>query len=409
MARVLHVLSQRPALTGSGITLDALVRHAGEAGWQQRAVVGVPAEEPRPDVGELPPEQIHTVAFGTGELPFPVPGMSDVMPYSSTRFSAMSEDQVASYLATWHRHLGEVIADFRPQIIHSHHLWLVSSILKELAPKIPLVIHCHATGLRQMELCPKLADRVRSGCARADRFTVLHRAQLRELSLALGVDERRGRVVGAGYRSDLFHAQGRNEVKLPRLLYVGKLSAAKGLACLLDAVEALAPAIDGLELAVAGSGAGAEADSLRRRIRSLSPIVSLHGQLSQAELARQMRRSRVVVLPSFFEGLPLVLVEAFACGCRVVATALPGVVEQLAPALGAAIELVEPPRMLAIDTPNPAGLPAFTWRLRDALGRCLTAPLLGDPAVDRREAVAGFTWRAVFSRVEAVWNELIRQ
>ena len=34
MPRVLHVLSQRPSLTGSGITIDALVRHAGKAGWK---------------------------------------------------------------------------------------------------------------------------------------------------------------------------------------------------------------------------------------------------------------------------------------------------------------------------------------------------------------------------------------
>jgi len=109
--------------------------------------------------------------------------MSDVMPYPSTRFSAMSEDQVTTYLAAWRRHLGEVVEAFHPQVIHSHHLWLVSSIIKELAPATALVIHCHATGLRQLELCPQLADRIRSGCARADRFVVLHRAQQRQLSL----------------------------------------------------------------------------------------------------------------------------------------------------------------------------------------------------------------------------------
>ena len=38
-----------------------------------------------------------------------------------------------------------------------------------------------------------------------------------------------------------------------------------------------------------------------------------------------------MVLPSFYEGVPLVLAEAAACGCRLVATALPGVREALAP------------------------------------------------------------------------------
>ena len=42
-ARVLHTLSQRPSLTGSGIPLAALVREAAVAGWRQRALIGVPA------------------------------------------------------------------------------------------------------------------------------------------------------------------------------------------------------------------------------------------------------------------------------------------------------------------------------------------------------------------------------
>ena len=43
--RVLHTLSQRPSLTGSGVTLDALAREAA-AGWSQRALIGVPAGDP---------------------------------------------------------------------------------------------------------------------------------------------------------------------------------------------------------------------------------------------------------------------------------------------------------------------------------------------------------------------------
>lgn len=405
--RVLHALSQRPSLTGSGITLDAIVRHAGAAGWEQRVVAGVPAEDPRPTVGGLGADRIDPLVFGSSQLSFPVPGMSDVMPYPSTRFGAMTNRNIELYREAWREHLQSVIDDFRPDVIHSHHVWLMSSLLKDLAPTTPVVTHCHATGLRQMELVPGLADGVRSGCARIDAFVVLHPRHADDLARTLEVTHERIHIVGAGYRDDLFHARGRDPDQSPVLLYIGKYSAAKGLSSLLDAFERLTPRRPGLRLHIAGDGSGGEAESLRERMRAMAPRVVLHGQLSQTELAELMRRSTVCVLPSFYEGLPLVLVEALACGCRLVATDLPGVVDELAPRIGNALKLVELPAMAAVDTPVEAALPAFVDRLTQGLQRALGAPPLGDPTETIPEALTAFTWGAVFERIERVWRQVI--
>ena len=261
--RVLHLLSQRPALTGSGVTLDALVRQAAAAGWEQRVVVGVPAGEPVPEVGGLNPEP---VTFGAGELDFPVPGMSDVMPYRSTRFAAMDPAQLARYREVWRRHVAGAVERFAPDVIHSHHVWLLSALVKDVAPAVPVVTQCHATGFRQTELCPHLTAEVRSGCRRNERFVVLHTGHAERLAAVLEVPRERVHVVGAGYRDDLFHARGRLPLSPPRLLYVGKYSAAKGLPQLLDAFERLRRTRPGLVLEVAGSGGGAEADALRARM-----------------------------------------------------------------------------------------------------------------------------------------------
>jgi glycosyltransferase involved in cell wall biosynthesis len=407
MSRVLHVLSQRPSLTGSGITLDALVRHGNASGWDQRAAVGVPGDDPHPRVGDLDASRIHPLVFGRGELDFPVPGMSDVMPYPSTRFSAMTESQLASYRSQWSGHLLELIEQHRPQLIHSHHLWIVTSLLKNLAPEIPTVAHCHATGLRQMELCPRLAPAVRRGLEKIDRFVVLHRGDAERVAAELQLSCDRVQVIGAGYREDLFHARGRPRDLPPRLLYIGKYSAAKGLPSLLDAFQGLQDHSPEVELHIAGTGSGAEAELLRQRMSSLAPSVVLHGQLSQEELASLMRRCTVCVLPSFYEGLPLVLVEALACGCRLVSTALPGVIEQLAPHLGDALVTVPLPHMKDIDTPDPAGLPSFATRLQAALVHSLMQPPIGDPSTALPGALEPMTWGAVFRRVEAVWRELL--
>ena len=146
-ARVLHILSQRPSRTGSGITLDAITRQAASAGWTQAAVVGVPAGDPAPEVGLLAPAEIFPLTFQDphsplipAQIPFPLPGMSDVMPYPSSVWSTLGQEQLAGYRQTWSAHLERVIADFAPDIIHANHLWLVSALLPDLAPHIPLVV-----------------------------------------------------------------------------------------------------------------------------------------------------------------------------------------------------------------------------------------------------------------------------
>jgi glycosyltransferase involved in cell wall biosynthesis len=201
-------------------------------------------------------------------------------------------------------------------------------------------------------------------------------------------------VVPAGFREDLFHDDAASPREPRSLLYVGKYSHAKGLPQLLDAFERL----DDIHLHVAGDGSGDEAEALRARMTGMNSV-TLHGQVNQSRLAELMRGAEICVLPSYYEGVPLVLVEAAACGCKVVATDLPGVVEQIVPVLGRKLTLVESPEMDGIDTPLEKALPAFVDRLAAALKTSLESA--GRP-VD----VTALGWGSIFARVESIWTQL---
>ena len=412
--RVLHVLSQRPSRTGSGITLDAIVRLARESGWVQGALVGVPVSANPPSIGDLPATAVFPVTFHDdsapdlpADLPFPVPGMSDVMPYPSTVWSDLTAKQLEQYRHVWREHLSRVIAAFKPDIIHTNHVWLMSSLLPLVAPGIPLLATCHATGLRQMELCTHLRSEVISGCRSIGHFFALrqdHRVQLAEI---MAIPEHRISVIGVGFRDDIFFPDPSVSPETDALLFVGKFSHAKGLSCLLEALEKLREHHPQAVLHVAGDGAGNEAEELRQRMRAMSPAVIMHGQLDQPRLANLMRRCQVCVLPSFYEGVPLVLAEAGACGCRIVASELPGVKEQLAPHLGDTLQLVPLPNMAGIDTPAPGGLPAFIENLHLALGQALEPPASQLAKCPEDTWLTPLTWRSVFERVELIWKKII--
>jgi glycosyltransferase involved in cell wall biosynthesis len=187
---------------------------------------------------------------------------------------------------------------------------------------------------------------------------------------------------------------------------VGKYSAAKGVPWLLDAVERIVSTRPSVRLHIAGSGAGDEAESLRARMDRMAPVVIQHGQLSQPELGDLARRCHVCVLPSFYEGLPLVLAEALACGCRLVATNLPGIQKELAPRFGEALDVIDLPRLEAVDRPMAEDLPAFVDHLERALVEALGREPLGDPGITMPESLRHFTWNAVYDRVEKVWFSL---
>ena len=400
--RILHILSQRPSHTGSGVTLDAIVRQAAAAGYEQHVIVGVPHDDPVPAVGNLPRECIHPLVFGTPPLDFALPGMSDVMPYPSSRFSALTDEQVNAYRRAWRAHVQAVVEQVQPELIHSHHLWMVSGMLRDVVPRTPIVTHCHGTGLRQLAQCPQFAGKVLSGCRRNDHFFALHRQQAEELARLLDNDHEHVSVIGAGYREGIFHAQEILREESPTLAYAGKLSLAKGVPQLLDAVEILREDMSDLHLRIAGAGTGEEADRIIERIEQLSANVTWHGQLSPEQLAELFRRCRVMVLPSFYEGLPLVLVEAIACGCRAVATDLPGI-RQIADAIPGVVELVPLPKMQTIDQPVVGELPAFVSELCQALRRAVSQESLRLDAT----LTEPFTWGEVFSRIEHIWRKLL--
>jgi glycosyltransferase involved in cell wall biosynthesis len=133
------------------------------------------------------------------------------------------------------------------------------------------------------------------------------------------------------------------------------------------------------------------------------------GALPQEQLVRVFQAADVLVLPSFFEGLPLVVIESLACGCRVVMTDLPGLDSWMPEGLCAEglVERVPLPRLIGPDTPQPEDLPAFVERLAAALNRQLHRRLECGRPGDTRCRLEPLTWASVFARMQSSWRELI--
>jgi glycosyltransferase involved in cell wall biosynthesis len=137
------------------------------------------------------------------------------------------------------------------------------------------------------------------------------------------------RVVHCGLVPDEW-SMGRHEPSPPgaiRVLYVGRMVPVKGQPVLFEAIEELVQ--QRVDVRATFVGDGPSMDDLRQRVAAagLSERIELTGAVGQDDIKQHFAAADVLVVPSFAEGVPVVLMEAMAAGLPVVASHIAGIPE----------------------------------------------------------------------------------
>jgi len=406
--KILHILSQMPDFTGSGKTIQAIMEQAGTRGHENFMIAGI-QDGFKPEPSLIRPDHTFFVRFDGVDLDFPLPGMSDVMPYRSTVFSSMGPGRLKKYEAAFEAVMQRVRQRVNPDIIHSHHLWIVSKIARKVFPDRPMVTTCHGTCLRQFYLCPEPGSQVGRAVRKIDGIMCLSHHQKDQIQAIHSIDPEKLHVVGGGFDKALFFSAPKSVKGPVEIVYAGKLSRAKGVLSLLRSLKKM-PTLN-FRLHVAGAGSGLEEQECLSLAESLGDRVLVHGPLPHHDLARLMRKAHLFVLPSFFEGLPLVLMEALSSGCRILSTALPGTQEILGDRPSDMVTLVDLPVLETVDKPFEKDLPLLEQALSLALEKSIKKILQKrqpDMALVR-EITKAYTWEKVFARMETVYEKVCQK
>ncbi|MGN0664817.1 MAG: glycosyltransferase family 4 protein [Negativibacillus sp.] len=399
--KILSLSAQKPDSTGSGVYLSELVKGFDKAGHRQAVICGVTAE----DEIHLPDAvTCYPVFYQSEELPFPICGMSDEMPYESTRYCDLTPVMTEQLFTAFRRRIQEAVAQFHPDVILCHHLYFLCALAREVCPDLPVYGQCHGSDLRQYRKNPWQRDFIRSQIQQLNGIFALHEEQKKQICQTFAVPESLVVVSGSGYNSNIFSIdQTIRSKRFPdrlRLIFAGKLSEKKGIMSLIRSLSLLKQP-ENVELALAGGYGNAEEYKQIQLLAASAPSkVTFLGKLSQQQLAKELNASDVFILPSFFEGLPLVLLEAMACGLRVICSDLPGIkpwLDQAIPQNGAIF--VEPPQMRNEDEPLAASLPAFEQRLACAIQSAWKSPL------PYPEQVQALSWDSLCRRLCETWKQ----
>ncbi|MBN1478611.1 glycosyltransferase [Candidatus Sumerlaeota bacterium] len=240
------------------------------------------------------------------------------------------------------------VGRFKPHLIHSFWALPAGVIGASLARRhgIPHIAHCMGSDLR---VFAKRNAVTRWLTGRALRGSAAVAGVSRDLLQCAvddhGVDPARCHHICTGVDSEIFRPipRERAECELgvstprPRALFVGELTAIKGLDTLIEAFGRVRGA--GVQGTLHLIGAGDQMDSLRGRVEQmgLGDAVRFEGWQPHGRIPLWMNACDVLVLPSLSEGTPNVVMEALCCGCPVIASRVGGTAEAVGNCRGAAL------------------------------------------------------------------------
>lgn len=175
------------------------------------------------------------------------------------------------------------------------------------------------------------------------------------------------------------------------ILYVGRLAPRKGVHYLLQAMPRIIEYFPKARLVVVGAGPLEHyLRDLSRRLDLQSSVLFL-GYVSDERIRRLFAFADVVVVPSIFEGCPLVLLEAMAVGKPVVASAVQGI-----------------PEVVKHEFSGLLVKPGNVHDIEHAVVRLMEdkdfADYLGENA--RRTIMKGYSWEKIARRTMEVYEKL---
>ena len=260
-----------------------------------------------------------------------------------------------------YRSLRRAIRGFRPDVVHCHNTFPLispSAYHAARAESVPVVQTLHnyrlvcPSGLllRDQKPCEACVGRmpmpaVRHRCYRGSRAASAVAASMLVANRALGsfrsgVDRyivltefAREILIRGGLPADRLVVRANGLAADPGTgrgdggfaLFVGRLSAEKGVVTLLEAWRD----VPGLPLLIAGDGPlRAE---LEAKARATDVNAEFLGRVPRERVLDLMRRATLLALPSeCYEGMPVTLLEALACGCPIAASRLGALAELVA-------------------------------------------------------------------------------
>ena len=403
--KILHIITQKPNSTGSGIYMSGMINGFKNIGYKQGVIAGIDASDSIDCFNKY--INFYPVIYNTEEIPFGVVGMSDIMPYNSTLYKNMSSSMVVKLKNAFKKRIDEAIKDINPDLIICHHLYLITAFVREIIKDIPVVGVCHGTCLKQFQSNNLENTYIKKNICELDMIFSLHNEQKKEIIKTFEINNDKVFSLGSGYDENMFFNKYIDN-KIINITFAGKICKLKGVESLIKSLDYINYKKDLININIIGDGSDKkEFEAIKKLSEESKFDINFLGKVKQSKLAEIFKNTHIFVLPSFYEGLPLVVIEALASGCTVITTDIAGVSEWIGEYINTSgkIKYIKLPKMEKIAEPFEDELPKFEEDLGGSINDMIDN-ILNFNVRNKILDMTGKTWEGLCIRLENFINDL---
>lgn len=279
--------------------------------------------------------KLHPVFFKykediPGQLDFNFPCF-DPHPRSSLLFDNLTDVQLEQYKNAFKKAIEEEIIEFKPDIIHAQHIWIISKIALEY--NIPVIVTSHGSDIMGYQAWPEFHSIMYEVADKCKKIIAVSNHSKKDITNIFKANKEKIITISNGYNEKVFYKEDYNKEEILKELninktcdkivcFAGRLATNKGVDLLLQAAKSY----ENENVLTLIIGDGEEYNSLNKLREELElKNVFFVGNQDYNTLRKLYNISDVCVIPSRQEAFGLVALEAIACGTPVVATKQGGI------------------------------------------------------------------------------------
>lgn len=250
----------------------------------------------------------------------------DPHPRSNLLFDDMTDLQLEQYKNAFRKAIQEEILQFKPDVIHAQHIWIISEVALEY--NIPVIVTSHGSDIMGYEAWPRFHNVMFKVAKDCKKIIAISNHSKEEIANIFKENKEKIITISNGYDEKTFYKADYNKQEILKKLkinkpydkivcFAGRLAKNKGVDLLLQAAK-IYEEENILTLII---GDGEEFNNLDKMKEELKlNNVFFIGNQNHDILREIYNISDVCVVPSRQEAFGLVALEAIACGTPVVAT-----------------------------------------------------------------------------------------